>query len=93
MNAKGRLAKLERHFVGDVILVQLKGGGTATLPAKRLDSVFLAVLHGEDTPETRIALAADSSNEEGRMLQLMQALASSSDRLSAAQRRESSVRR
>jgi hypothetical protein len=58
-----------------VIIVKLRCGGTATLPSRDLYDMFRDVLEGRQTPWTRIALAAESSNENGRMIELMQALA------------------
>ncbi|MGI8773193.1 MAG: hypothetical protein ACR2JE_17355 [Acidobacteriaceae bacterium] len=77
MNVRSRLGRLERHCVSGTIAVKLKGGGTATLPSRRILDIFLDVMRGRNTLETRIALSAASSNESGRMLELMQAVGGS----------------
>jgi hypothetical protein len=75
VDLKKRLDKLEQQFVGEAIIVKLKGGGTATLRCKRILDIFCDVVDGRETEETRIVLAAESSNEDGRMIELMQAVA------------------
>ena len=79
MNVRGRIDKLEDRLIGELVTVTLKGGGTATLYANRMYDIFLDALKGFDTPEIRIALAAESSNEDGGMLILLQALLASRD--------------
>jgi hypothetical protein len=74
MNIKNRVAKLEELYVGGTITVTLRGGGSARIPAREILDIFLDVVDGRDTAHTRIVLAAEASDEEGRMIELMQAL-------------------
>jgi hypothetical protein len=74
MNFLQRIKKLEEKVLGGSFTAKLKDGSITTIKGDKLLDYACDAIEGRRTPEVEKILLVSSSNEDGQMIELIQAL-------------------